>query len=249
LRNCVTDSSAKELAEGVSLYGKKADLVALELPYNLQMGEKGLEVLVDSILKAEIPIEDLDLSYNPQLGDAAIKALQPMLDEKAAKLNSLRLQGCDVTAASLERLTARGRAERLRLQLLDLSGNALTGSGEAIGELMAMPILEELCLACCSLTYDDVKEIAEQLPYTSMKSLQLAGNGLGKAHLEALAEQLPECRLDELGLEGNEIKADDLGCLGTAWAKRPFSRLKLSGNLMSQSEIASFVLALRSLQF
>ena len=67
---------------------------------------------------------------------------------------------------------------------------------------------------------------------------------------KVLAEQLPKSQLDELGLEQNLLKSEDLSCasaclsttgpfssmtampgLGTAWAKRPFSRLRLGGSV------------------
>jgi hypothetical protein len=86
------------------------------------------------------------------------------------------------------------------------------------------------------------------LPYTSLKSLQLGGNRLGPSGVKVLAAGLPRSHIDELGLEGNGLEAADLGPLGAAWAKRPFSRVRLSGNRMTQQEIADFVKTLKSLR-
>eukprot|EP00931_Biecheleriopsis_adriatica_P049614 TRINITY_DN28700_c0_g2_i1.p1 TRINITY_DN28700_c0_g2~~TRINITY_DN28700_c0_g2_i1.p1 ORF type:complete len:413 (-),score=109.15 TRINITY_DN28700_c0_g2_i1:72-1310(-) len=246
LRGCVTDSNAGELAEAIRAYGKKSDLQALELPYNRQLGEEGLKVLVDVVLQSGHPLEELDISYNPQLGDAATSVLRPLIEAKSSKLDTLRLADCGLRSSSLTALVA--CASRSRLKTLDLSGNALAGCGEQLVEVLEAPLLEEIALACCGLELEDVVAVAEQLPYTSLRSVQLAGNAIGAAGLEVLSQHLPSCQVDELGLEGNELKADDLHMLGTAWAKRPFSRLKLSGNPMSQEEVARFIQALRSMQ-
>lgn len=246
LTNCVTDAGAAELAEGIRKFGKKADLQALELPRNRHFGEKGLHMLVEAILSEGLALSELDLTSNPQLSDVAVTTLNPLLENKASKLTTLRLADCGLKASHLSSITP--FASRLRLQTLDLSGNPLAGAGHVLAELMEAPVLEELALAYCGLELKDLTEIAEQLPYTSLRSIQLAGNGIGRAALSALADALPTSQIDELGLESNEIEAADLSLLGTAWAKRHFRRLSLQGNLMSQAEVASFVRTLRSMQ-
>eukprot|EP00913_Durusdinium_trenchii_P012180 g11440.t1 len=133
------------------------------------------------------------------------------------------------------------------MQTLDFSGNSLAGGGELLAEVMGAPVLEELCLAHCGLEFEDVEAVAQELPFTSLRSLQLAGNDLAAAGLKVLSEHLPKCRLDVLGLERNGLKSEDLSCLGQAWAKRPFSRLRLSGNQMSDEELKAFIDTLRSL--
>ena len=44
--------------------------------------------------------------------------------------------------------------------------------------------LEELAVGHCGLTLEDVKCVAEELPFTSLRSLELAGNELRSAGLE-----------------------------------------------------------------
>lgn len=245
LRNAVTPDGALQLAEALRLHGKRADLQVLELPYNPQMDVAGLRAIVEVILQEELALEELDFSFNRQLGDAVLVAVEPLLERKASRLTHLKLVDCGLKTSSLATLTK--AAPKLRLQTLHLSGNDFAGAGEAISELLEAPILEELHLTYCGLQLEDLEQIAEQLPYTSLKSLQLAGNGIKKKGLQALADNLPKCQVDELGLEVNELHASDLGCLGTAWVKRPFSRIQLHGNPMTQDEIASFIKTLRSM--
>eukprot|EP00933_Yihiella_yeosuensis_P028213 TRINITY_DN22033_c0_g1_i1.p1 TRINITY_DN22033_c0_g1~~TRINITY_DN22033_c0_g1_i1.p1 ORF type:complete len:424 (-),score=81.81 TRINITY_DN22033_c0_g1_i1:54-1292(-) len=245
LANCVTDKNAHELAEAFSLYGKKADLQALELPRNRGLGHEGIRKIIDAILEEGLNFQELDLSMNPHLGPRLMTTLQPLFEYPSSKLNTLRLQDCGLQADTLKPLAM--KASKLRLTVLDLSGNPLAGAGEVLSEIMEAPILEELALACCGLEIEDVKAVAEQLPYTSIRTLALAANGIGAEGLKALSEALPESQIDELGLEGNELEVKDLPILGAAWAKRQFSRLKLMGNPIEQKDIIEFVQTLKSM--
>jgi len=191
-------------------------------------------------------VEELDFSYNPQLGDAAVTVLWPLLVSKTSKINTLRLMDCGLKTESIKQLA--GNAQRMNLRLLDLSLNELTGAGEALAEMCDAPVLEELSLNCCGLKPKDVAELSEQLPYTSIKSLQLGGNHFGSEGLSELLKYLAQSQIDELGLEGNDIEAKDLDGLGTVWVKRPFSRIRLSGNRMSNADVAAFITTLKSTQ-
>eukprot|EP00434_Breviolum_minutum_P026700 symbB.v1.2.023599.t1/scaffold2170.1/size90759/3 len=241
LKASVSDSNAHELGEALQAHGKKAELQALELPFNREMGEEGLQKIVEGLFTGKVDLEELELSYNPQLGVAALTATKPLW----SNLSILRLVDCGLQKDSLKVLA--DAASKLKLNSLDLSGNTLSGAGETIAEVMDAPVLEELALAHCSLTLEDLKLLAEELPYTSLRSLQLGGNELTGAGLQVLSQYLPKCRLDSLGLERNALKTEDLKCLGQAWAKRPFSLLRLQGNQISDEELKSFINTLRSM--
>lgn len=247
LKNCIDDRSVLELAEALRRYGTVAELEVLELHYHPALSETGLRTLVDAALGTEgFNLTELDISYNQQLGDHLIDALCPYLERKSSKVATLRLMDSSLTSAGLKQLAR--LAPKLRLQTLDLSGNELGGCGESVVEVLELPVLEELNLMFCELSADDVALIAEQLPYTSLKSLRLGGNRFGSAGLLALCEHLPQTQIDELSLEKNDIEADALGALGTAWTKRPFSRLMLHGNRMSQEEVSAFIRTLRTIR-
>lgn len=245
LRNCVTDAGAKELAEAIRLYGKKADLQAIELPHNPRLGEAGVCEIVAAALLEGSNLQELDFSYNPQLRSCIVDALKPLLGPRASKVNTLRLADCGLTPAEVQKLADNAASSGLRT--LDLSCNELGGGGEAVAAVLEVPVLEELTLTCCNLRLEDVEAIAATLPYTSLKSLQLGGNKLKAAGVRALAAHLPKSQIDELGLEGNDLEAADLGPLGSAWARRPFSRVKLAGNRMAQEEVSAFVRTLKSI--
>merc|ERR1712107_820249 len=50
-----------------------------------------------------------------------------------------------------------------------------------------------------------------ELPYTSIRSLKLGGNGFGSEGLVALGKHLTESQIDELGLEYTSL---EVGCDG-----------------------------------
>mmetsp|Transcript_114466 Transcript_114466/g.323645 ORF Transcript_114466/g.323645 Transcript_114466/m.323645 type:complete len:391 (+) Transcript_114466:101-1273(+) len=245
LRSCVNDDGAKRLADGIREYGARAELQVIELSNNPQLGKEGLRTIGSASMAEGLQVAELDLSYNPQLGDHAVYELAPLLQMKTSKISALKLVACSISPTGLEVLAK--HAVRSRLRTLDLGRNELAGTGEVLANICEAPVLEELALSCCGLKVSDIKELAEQLPYTSIRSLQLGGNGFGSAGLVALAEHLPKSQIDELGLEFNKIEYEALSDLGTAWAKRPFARVSLRGNSMAQEQVAAFINTLKSL--
>jgi len=245
LRNCVTDQGAKDLAEAMRLYGKQADLQAIELPHNPSLSVEGARALVSAALLEGSKLEELDLSFNPQFEGSVVAAVQPLLKPKASKISTLRLADCGLQSKHVQQLAENAASSGLRV--LDLSCNEIPGAGEALCSICEAPVLEELILTCCGLQHEDLQAVAEELPYTSIKILQLGGNRIGAEGLRVLAEYLPKSSIDELGLEGNDLEAGDLSPLGAAWVKRPFSRVRLSNNKMSQQEVSAFVRTLKSI--
>lgn len=245
LRNCVTDAGAHELAEAVRRHDQTADLQALELPHNPKLGQEGLRALVAMALREGSNLQEFDISYNFQLRGYLIPEIRPLLPAKTSKVTVLRLADCGLGEVEMQSLAKGLTGSGIRT--LDLSMNSLGGAGEALGAVCEAPVLEEIMLTRCGLQPDDVRAVAEQLPYTSIKAVQLGGNHFGVAGLNALAEHLAGSLVDELGLEANDLEAKDLTVLGESWVKRPFSRVKLSGNRMSNEEITAFVKTLKSM--
>lgn len=245
LRGCVNDAGAEELARGVIEFGPKAELQVIELPHNPSLTSAGLRRLVAATREDGVQVSELDLSSNPQLCSTLPADLQPALMAKKNALQVLKVADCDLVATGLPTLTELIALSQLRS--LDLSYNNFKGGGEALASAMDAPMLQELVLTCCSLGVPEVEAIADQLPFTSIKSLQVGGNRFGNEGLAVIADKLPASQVQELGLEANELSSASFGCLGAAWAKRPFSQLRLAGNNMSQDEVASFIRTLKSI--
>jgi len=248
LRNCVTDDGARKLVEAMTLFGEQAELEAVELPHNPQLSAAGVKAIVDAALRPESKVMELDLSYNPQLGDAAVSTFVEAMQLKSSKIQVLRIADIGLSKAGLQAFGA--AAGKSKLRVLDLAWNSMRGSGELVADIMDAPILEELVLTCCDLGVEDVAAVAEQLPYTSIRSLQLGGNRFGSEGVVQLCEHLAQCQVDELSLEavGLEVGCEGLNALAAAWVARPFSRLRLHGNNMTNEEVGMFVKTLKSMQ-
>jgi Ran GTPase-activating protein (RanGAP) involved in mRNA processing and transport len=245
LQNSVTDANAETLAAAIRDYGKQAGLQAVELPNNPNLTAKGLRCIVEACLGDGQNIEAIDLSYNPQFGDEVVSVLQPFLSTKSPLLVDLKLADCNLTPGGLEKLLA--MTEQSKIRLVDFSCVSLHGQDSLIEKIFEIPMLEEVTLSFCSMDAKDMQVLAEQLPATGVKLLHIGGNGFGSAGLVELSKSLPESLIDELGLEGNKI---EVGCeglkkLAEAWVKRPFPRIRLNDNLMSQEDIQQFVKTLR----
>lgn len=245
LRSCVTDKGAEELAQGVIEYGPKSELQVLELPHNPGLTSVGLRRIVAASRADGVQVCEFDLSSNPQLRATLPLDLQPALTAKKNSMQVLKLADCDLVAEGLTKLTDLLAMSHLRS--LDLSYNLLTGGGEALASAMDAPLLQELTLTCCGLGVPDIKEVAEQLPFTSIRSLQVGGNRFGDEGLAVIVENLPASQVQELGLEANNLTPACFAGLGDAWAKRPFSQLRLAGNQMTQQEVGGFIRTLKTI--
>jgi len=245
LHHCLTDAGSVQLAEGIRAFGLAAELQVIELPRNPALSLKGVEPIVDVVCMKESLVVELDLSRNPQFGDAVLTLLRPLLETNASKVHTLKLADCNLTLDAIRQFS-RGIGTT-KLRGLDLSCHNLSGGGQVLADICEAPVLEELTLVRCDLSADDIALLAEQLPYTGVHSLHLGGNGFGSSGLLSLAEHLPDMQIDELGLECNDIGPDALPALGTAWARRPFPQIRLQGNNFSQAELQKFIKTLRSI--
>lgn len=246
LRECVTDANAQDLAEAMRKY-TKAEVEALELPSNPRLGVIGVGRIVEAAMCEESQLSELDLSMNSQLGDAVISVLRPLLE--GTKLASLKLAECGLTGAGIQELAQ--IVTKSRLRTLDLSANNFVGVNEALAAIVeAPPYLEELVLQSCNLGAGEVSSVSEELPYTSIRSLKLGGNGFGSEGLVALCKHLTESQIDELGLEYTslEVGCDGLSALAASWANRPFARLWLAGNKLSPEQSQEYIRTLKSLR-
>lgn len=221
------------------------ELQCLELCDNPAMSCEGLGSIVESILGYEI--QALDLSFNPQLGDSMIAAIQPLLEAQRSPLTDLKLAKCGLTVTGLEWLVK--VAKKSRLRLLDISCIQLRDETELIEQVLELPMIEHLVFRYCHLGPEEVRTIAEGLPFTSIKSLNLAGNTFRSEGLAHLASKLSESSVVELDLSGTGIEGgcEGLSQLAKAWVERPFSKLCLKNNAMTQEGILNFITTLRTL--
>jgi len=141
-----------------------------------------------------------------------------------------------------------GALREPRLADLELSSNALAGAGRSLSALVrCLPSLRTLSLESCALSLEDVQQLARSLPRSGLRRLDLAGNSLRSKGLLAVAHCLRMSQVEDLGLERNEIGIGEaLAELKAAHDRRPFPTLRLGGNLLSESQEATFHRSLRA---
>lgn len=143
----------------------------------------------------DAPILRLGLSYN-QFGDAGMAAL--VAAPRLRALESLELETCELTAASVQTLAESPLWHTLRV--LDLGRNALAVEGAvALAGAPRPEHLHTLVLADCDFRPDVVRLLAEIPWLRDLAVLDLSGNELGN-EVVALAESLAGGSLKKLGL-------------------------------------------------
>lgn len=101
------------------------------------------------------------------------------------------------------------RSSASRLRLLSLSENSIRGAGRALARLLRSPVLEELELAGCGLSTDDVGRVAAALQGSGLWRLELARNAIaskdrGVALVCAHIVCLPRC--DSWSVDGRRLR-------------------------------------------
>jgi len=195
------DVSARTLPDAIRDYIEKEELVeevlhGLDLGQNPNLSCESLGRILHLLMEYQIQV--VDLSWNPQLGDSVVAAIQPLLEARKSHLTDLKLTKCGLTVAGLKWLLK--VASKSRLHLLDISYMRIRDESELIEQVMELPMIEVLVLRFCDLSPSDVRTIAEGLPFTGVKSLLLAGNTFGSQGLVHLASKLPKSMVKLLDL-------------------------------------------------
>jgi hypothetical protein len=244
------DVTACTLGQTIHDYIEEEELVesvlhCVDLGQNKNMSCERLGRILE--LLVDFQIQGVDLSWNPHLSDSMIATIRPLLEAKKSHLADLKIAGCGLSVAGLKCLVE--VASKSRLRSLNISYIRIGDESELIEQVLELPMIEDLALRYCDLSPSDARTIAEALPFTSVKSLDLAGNTFGSQGLVHLASKLPESMVERLDLSkvGIEKKCEGLIQLAKAWVKRPFPKLHILGNPMGFKEVMNFIAVLQTL--
>ncbi|XP_042346938.1 NACHT, LRR and PYD domains-containing protein 12 [Plectropomus leopardus] len=153
----------------------------------------------------------LDMRSN-EIGDQGLTKLCKALQSPHCKLQTLLLQLCELTAASMEPLSAAVCSGQSELRKLDLNQNAIGDGGvetlckslqHPLGKLQTLTFFDsELTGACCPHLME-----ALMSEHCSLSELDLSVNDLGQEGALLLCQALsrPGCPMEKLGLKRCEL--------------------------------------------
>ncbi|XP_067306386.1 ribonuclease inhibitor-like [Pseudorasbora parva] len=183
-------------------------------------------------------LRNLDLSGN-KLGYLGIKLLSDELGSSYSKLETLKLNDCDLTDEDCVSLASALILKPSNLREMDLSENKLGDSGVKLlsaGPESHLSKLTTFKLVNCGITCDGCAALASALR-TQLRELDLTGNKVEDSGVNMLADELQNhyCQLEKLMLVSCGFT--DEGCAALASALRSNSsklrEMDLSKNKLS----------------
>ncbi|XP_039863910.1 NACHT, LRR and PYD domains-containing protein 12 [Simochromis diagramma] len=173
--------------------------------------EESCEDLVSVLTSGTSQLCLLVMSFN-KIGDQGFAKLCDALHSPHCKLQELKLDGCDLTEASMKVFSAALRSGQSELKKVILARNTMDDSGvEALCVSLQHPLckLQSLNLYTCQLTGACCSHLKEALmsEYCTLSELELSVNDLGQEGALLLCQALrrPGCPLEKLGLTRCEL--------------------------------------------
>ncbi|XP_051275778.1 NACHT, LRR and PYD domains-containing protein 12 isoform X2 [Dicentrarchus labrax] len=215
-RNNLQDSGVKLLTAG--LEGPQWRLDTLRLS-ECSLSEISCSSLASALKSSHL--RDLDLSHNNNLQDSGVKLLSAGLESPQCRLETLRLNHCELPSSCCSSLASVLMSSPSRLRDLDLSYNRLQDTGvKLLSAGLESPHcrLETLRLMCCLLTGGSCSSLASALRSSHLRDLDLSHNKLQDSGVKLLSAGLesPQCRLETLRLRDCHITDDGCGSLASA---------------------------------
>ncbi|KAI1887603.1 hypothetical protein AGOR_G00192020 [Albula goreensis] len=231
-----TTTAGRQRLLPVVMYCKRARL------YHCNITAESCETVISALQSPNSHLRDLDLGYN-ELGDSGLTRLCIQLQKPHCKLQSLRLECCNLTQISCELLASVISSDAVNLRGLDLSCNDL--GDEGVKRLFARVQglhckMEMLGLRECNLTAVCCSDLVTAL-CSELTELELRDNDLLDSGVEALCAGLRErsCKLQKLGLSGCGVTERGCASLASALKSNPshLRELDLSYNHPGESGV------------
>ncbi|XP_063073591.1 NACHT, LRR and PYD domains-containing protein 12-like [Engraulis encrasicolus] len=217
-----------------------------------QLTDKSCEVVANALQSANTLLE-MDLSNNA-LGDSGVEFICKGLSSPHCKLQTLRLNRCDLSKASCDMMASVLQWPSSPLRELDMSDNDLQDGGV---ELLCVGLrhpqckLETLRLNRCDLSKASCDMMASvlQWPSSPLRELDMSDNDLQDGGVELLCVGLrhPQCKLETLRLNRCDLSKASCDMMASVlqWPSSPLRELDMSDNDLQDGGVELLCVGLR----
>ncbi|CAL8363862.1 unnamed protein product [Merluccius merluccius] len=204
--NDLQDSGVKLLSAGLGSPHCRLETLRLS---GCMVTQEGCASLASALSSNPSHLRELDLSFNHPAGDSGVTLLSAGLEDPGWRLDTLRLNGCNLSERGCEALASVLSSNSSSLRELDLSTNDLQDSGvKLLSAGLGSPHcrLETLRLSGCMVTQEGCASLASALSSnpSHLRELDLRYNHpAGDSGVTLLSAGLedPGWRLDTLSVE------------------------------------------------
>ncbi|XP_036422025.1 NACHT, LRR and PYD domains-containing protein 12-like [Colossoma macropomum] len=213
--------------------------------YNCNLKKRSCDALASVLSLESSCLRELDL-YGNKLGDSGVKLLFGGLENPHCRLETLKLQCCNITDKGCFALASALKSNPSHLIELDLSENKLGDSGV---KLLSAALENHLCKLetlkwwGCNITDEGCAALASALKSnpSHLKELDLSQNKLGDSGVKLLSAGLenPHCKLVKLKLHYCNVTDEGCAALASALKSNPsyLRWLELSENNLGDSGV------------